>query len=53
MSTDDRTRRRRARVCALCTVWLTRHPSGLCRECQPIAGTAVLKFSTTIEKENK
>ena len=44
------TRRRHARVCVMCTVWLTRHPSRICRDCRPHAGDAVIHFSSTIER---
>lgn len=32
-------RRRHTRVCVLCAVWLTRHPSRICRDCRPLVET--------------
>lgn len=45
------TRRRNPRKCLLCGMWSTRHPSKICRSCRPVAGDAVIRFSTHIEKE--
>ena len=44
------TRRRHPRKCLLCNNWSTRHPSRICRDCRPCAGTAVVNFSRNIEK---
>lgn len=44
------TRRRHTRICIMCAVWLTRHPSQICRDCRPLAGDAVITFSSNIER---
>lgn len=48
MSTQPR--RRKPTPCLLCEQWATRHPSGLCRDCRPVVGPAVVDFSTRIER---
>ena len=45
-----RTRRHRTRPCLMCGVWLTRHPSQICRDCRHIVGDVVTRFSANMER---